>query len=145
MKKAILKLNGKYYEVELTEQEVNEITKEDKPYINRGNSFWYINRDGEIEPDKYLTDVDVDEIPPNESKNRKNLERALAYIKIKNWADHYNDQESDKWFIVIHELIYCVGLHKNKPSAYIFFSSEELARKASDLFKEDFKLLYSQD
>ena len=145
MKKAILKLNGKDYEVELTEQQVEEITKEDKPYANNMESLYYIDTDGTIKEDYSVAQTMLSEIDQNESKNRKNLERALAYIKIKNWADHYNDQESDKWFIVSHELIYCGGLHKNIPSAYIRFSSEELARKARDLFKEDFKLLYSQD
>ena len=131
-------LDGK--KIPLSEETVKNLSEsiKEKKYLQSipGKDLFYCDSNGEICGFKHHTTRPLE---PNESHNRRTLEKALKFIQLQNFADEVNEEfYGNKIYLAVEkDNLRTSQVSESWNDGIVYFSSEEAAQKAIDYFGEE--------
>lgn len=161
MEKAKLIINGKEYDVSLTDEQVSEITKPKKrtgfERVKNGKCFWMIDSFGECKAfTESLEGYEIEEYNAANYYSDRSLaewcNRADTLNRMmRRWAAEHNSKSIDwqdgnqyKWYILYNSSTERLEFHVTSKlclTGVIYFDSDENAKSACDEFGDEIKWL----
>jgi len=159
--KATITANGKSVDIELTDEQAKTLGIEEKKKtgwerVQPGNQYYFIAYDCSLKLDFENSDTTDEESYKSGNYfsdfhlGEKMAKRVSLMLRMQRWADEHNDKidwtnmEQQKYHIYYDEEIhdFVIGEHTYVNTYEIWFSSEELAEKALEIFGEEIKETY---
>lgn len=153
--KATLNLNGKDYEVEISEEMAKDLEKPKKTGYERvkASDYYYVEYDGNVDPDMDMgSDSDnncyevanyySDKTVAENNARADNLMRKLRRFAVEHRETKldWNDGEQSKWFIIydyIRDRMYSDNWHEFRFCGVPYFDTKDTAHKAIEEFNDE--------